>query len=132
MLTIASCEGTNKQKEVEKTADNVTIETVADSTNQSISTPQDATSTTFATEEGKAWLFRHVEKSLKANVTDANPSRTVKRMDVNFSREKGGNAYYLVSGNMQNGTEFSYEFALSQQGSDFKIEETDAPNYFFE
>ena len=87
---------------------------------------------TFPVEEGKAWLFNHVTESLKKNVDKSIQSRTVKRMDVNFNKESAGTGIYLVSGNMQNGTEFSYEFRLVQEGTDFNIESSDAPKYFFE
>ena len=92
----------------------------------------EANKVTFPVEEGKAWLFKHVTESLKKNVAEASASRTVKRMDVNFNKESAGTGVYLVSGNMQNGTEFSYEFRLVQEGTDFNIESSDAPKYFFE
>lgn len=131
-LVIASCEGTGKQKEVEKTADNNSVEAVADSSKDAEKGTLEANKVTFPFEEGKAWLFKHVTESLKKNVAEASASRTVKRMDVNFNKESAGTGVYLVSGNMQNGTEFSYEFRLVQEGTDFNIESSDAPKYFFE
>ena len=131
-LIIASCEGTGKQKEVEKTAENIAVEAVADSSRQGADHQSAAQEAAFPAEEGKAWLFRHVSETLKKNVDKSNQSRTVKRMDVNFSKESAGTGVYLVSGNMQNGTEFSYEFRLTQEGAAFNIVSTDAPKYFFE
>ena len=131
-LVIASCEGTGKQKEVEKTADNNSVEAVADSSKDAEKGTLETNKVTFPVEEGKAWLFKHVTESLKKNVDKSIQSRTVKRMDVNFNKESAGTGIYLVSGNMQNGTEFSYEFRLVQEGTDFNIESSDAPKYFFE
>lgn len=131
-LIIASCEGTGKQKEVEKTAENIAVEAVADSSRQGADGASAAQKAAFPAEEGKAWLFRHVSETLKKNVDKSNQSRTVKRMDVNFSKESAGTGVYLVSGNMQNGTEFSYEFRLTQEGAAFNIASSDAPKYFFE
>ena len=129
-LVIASCEGSGKQKEVEKTADNKSVEAVADSSKDAERGTLEANKVTFPVEEGKAWLFKHVTESLKKNVAEASASRTVKRMDVNFNKESAGTGVYLVSGNMQNGTEFSYEFRLVQEGTDFNIESSDAPNTY--
>ena len=123
-MIIASCEGTEKQKEVEKTAD-TNIETVVpDTTAKGL--PQ------RVIDDGKEWLEKHVIETLAGNSVGAAASRTVKRIDTEYSKESGGNAIYLVSGEMQNGTEFSYEFHLASEGKDFKIVSTDAPKYFYE
>ena len=122
MIVFVSCEGSEMGKEVEKSADNRVVAVREDSTAQKLSKQ--------VVDDGQAWLGKHVEESLKKNVTDATASRTVKRMDVVFSKESAGNAVYLVTGNMQNGTEFSYEFHLVPEGKDFKIASTDAPKYF--
>ena len=89
-LVIASCEGSGKQKEVEKTADNNSVEAVADSRKDAEKGTLEANKVTFPVEEGKAWLFKHVTESLKKNVAEASASRTVKRMDVNFNKESAG------------------------------------------
>ena len=97
-LVIASCEGTGKQKEVEKTADNNSVEAVADSSKDAEKGTLETNKVTFPVEEGKAWLFKHVTESLKKNVDKSIQSRTVKRMDVNFNKESAGTGVYLVSG----------------------------------
>jgi hypothetical protein len=53
-LVIASCEGTGKQKEVEKTADNKSVEAVADSSKDAEKGTLEANKVTFPVEEGKA------------------------------------------------------------------------------
>lgn len=123
-MIIASCEGTEKQKEVEKNADNNTEVIVPDTTAKGL--PQ------RVIDDGREWLEKHVSETLAGNSAGATASRTVKRIDTEYSKESGGNAVYLVSGEMQNGTEFSYEFRLASEGKDFKIVSTDAPKYFYE
>lgn len=122
-MVFASCEGTEKQKEVEKTASNIES-IVPDTTVKGL--PQQVI------DDGREWLEKHVSKTLAGNSAGAAASRTVKRIDAEYSKESEGNAVYLVSGEMQNGTEFSYEFHLVSEGKDFKIVSTDAPKYFYE
>lgn len=123
-MIIASCEGAEKQKEVEKSTD-VNTETIVPDTIVT-GLPQQVI------DDGREWLEKHVNETLAGNSAGASASRTVKRIDTEYSKESGGNAVYLVSGEMQNGTEFSYEFHLVSEGKDFKIVSTDAPKYFYE